>query len=68
MFGKFKTKGFNLEASKLTNTKRLSSLFLLMAIAYSIALKIGTIANNINPIPIKRIKLNKNIKKLSQLN
>ena len=33
-----------------------------MAIAYSIALKIGTIANNINPIPIKRIKENKNIR------
>lgn len=62
MFGKFKTKGFNLESSKLTNTKRLSSLFLLMAIAYSIALKIGTIANNINPIPIKCIKENKNIR------
>ena len=62
MFGKFKTKGFNLESSKLTNTKRLSSLFLLMAIAYSIAIKIGTIANNINPIPIKRIKENNNIR------
>lgn len=61
MFGKFKIKGFNLESTHLTKYNRLSSLFTLIAIAYCYSCKIGSIANSIKPIKIKKLKRNNTI-------
>lgn len=58
MFGKFKIKGFNVESTHLTKHNRLSSLFTLIAIAYCYSCKIGSIANSIRPIKIKKLKRN----------
>lgn len=56
MFGHLKSKGFNLESSRLTKTNRLSNLFLLMAIAYVITIKLGNFINSFKPIITKTIK------------
>ena len=56
MFGNFKTKSFNLESTHITQYHRLSALFMLMAISYCYCCKLGYIANNIKPIPKKKIK------------
>lgn len=56
MFGHLKSKGFNLEGSRLTKTSRLSSLFLFMAIAYTITVKLGNFINSFKPIKTKIIK------------
>jgi hypothetical protein len=59
---KHKTKSFNLESTHITNYKRLSALFTLMAISYAYCCKIGVIANSINPIKIKKLRNTKNNK------
>lgn len=56
MFGHLKSKGFNLESSRLTKTNRLSNLFLLMSIAYTITVKLGNFINSFKPIKTKIIK------------
>lgn len=60
MFGKFKIKGFNLESTHLTKYNLLASLFTLIAIAYCYSCKIGSIANSIKPINIKKLKRSNN--------
>jgi len=56
MFGHLKSKGFNLESSRLTATNRLSNLFLLMSIAYAITVKLGYFINSFKPMKTKVIK------------
>lgn len=56
MFGHLKSKGFNLESSRITKTNRLSNLFLLMSIAYAITVKLGNFINSFKPIKTKLIK------------
>lgn len=50
MFAKFKTKGFNLEATRILKPQRIISLFVFMAIAYRYPCKLGEIANNLNQL------------------
>lgn len=57
MFAKFKTKGFNLEATRILKPHRITSLFMFMAIAYCYACKLGEIANNLKP-KLKKLKHN----------
>lgn len=52
MFGKFKTLGFNLEATHITNPIRLSAIMLLIGIAYTACCMIGEFFNR----HIKQIK------------
>ncbi len=66
MFGKFKIKGFNLESTHLTKYNRLSSLFTLIASAYCYSCKIGSIANSIKPIKIKKLKRSNTIQETSE--
>jgi len=58
MFAKFKTKGFNLEATRILKPHRITSLFMFMAIAYCYACKLGEIANNLKPTKLKKLKHN----------
>lgn len=46
MFGKFKSLGFNLEATHLTKLSRLSALMLIIGIAYTCSCKIGQFYDN----------------------
>nr|WP_279639063.1 IS4 family transposase [Aquella oligotrophica] len=58
MFAKSKTKGFNLEATRIMKPHRITSLFIFMAIAYCYACKLGEIANNLKPTKLKKLKHN----------
>lgn len=60
MFAKFKTKGFNLESTRIMKPEPIISLFMFMAIAYCYACKLGEIANNIKPTKLKKLKHNEN--------
>jgi hypothetical protein len=60
MFAKFKTKGFNLESTRIMKSERIISLFMFMAIAYCYACKLGEIANTIKPTKLKTIKIKNN--------
>lgn len=62
MFAKFKTKGFNLESTRLMKANRLVSLFMFMAIAYCYCCKLGEIANNLKPTKLKKLKHNNHIR------
>lgn len=53
MFKAFKSSGFNFEDTHLHNLDRLYKMMILLAIAYSWAIRIGEIKNNIVPIKIK---------------
>lgn len=56
MFAKFKSFGFNLEDTHITNLTRLSNLFLLVSIAYLCCCKIGMfIHTKIKPITKKHL-------------
>ena len=69
MFGKFKTHGFNLESTHLTNTLRLSNLMLLISIAYVCCCKIGCIVHScIKPIKFKKFSNNGEIQNRLQFN
>lgn len=68
MFGNFKSKSFDIESTHITQNKRLSALFMLMAIAYCYCCKFGYIVNNIKPITTKSLqRLNGNIETKPQL-
>ncbi|RTL02412.1 MAG: hypothetical protein EKK57_02080 [Proteobacteria bacterium] len=68
MFGNFKSKSFDIESTHITQDKRLSALFMLMAIAYCYCCKLGYVVNNIKPITTKSLKrLNGNTEKKPQL-
>lgn len=53
MFKAFKSSGFDMEATHMTDHDRLNTLFSVMAIAFCIAYKTGIIANETEKIPIK---------------
>jgi hypothetical protein len=56
MFGKFKTLGFNLESTHITNPDRLSAIMLLIGIAYTCCCMIGEFFNShIKPIKVKNL-------------
>ena len=54
LFANLKSKGFNLEATHLTDLGKLSTLMALLALAVALAAKSGSAANARNPIPIKK--------------
>ena len=56
MFSNFKTKGFDLESTKITCLIRLSNLFMLLSLCYCMCCKLGIIKNFLIKIPIKNIK------------
>ncbi len=62
MFAKFKTKGLNLESTKIMKHNRITSLFMFMAIAYCYACKLGNIANQLKPTKLKALKTNNSIR------
>lgn len=55
MFSNYKIKGFNIESTKITDLKRLSTLFMFITISYVICCKLGTIRELIKPIERKKI-------------
>jgi len=62
MFAKFKTKGLNLESTRIMKHNRITSLFMFMAIAYCYACKLGIIANQLKPTKLKILKTNNGIR------
>jgi hypothetical protein len=68
MFGKFKTLGFNLESTHITNPERLSAIMLLIGIAYTACCIIGEFFNShIKPIKTKFLISNDGITKEQRL-
>lgn len=53
LFANLKTKGFGLEATHITNPKKISTLIAILAIATALAVKMGKTQNRARPIPIK---------------
>jgi len=53
MFKSFKSSGFNFEDTHQQDLERLYKMMILLAIAYSWAVKIGEIKNDIEPIKVK---------------
>lgn len=58
MFAKLKTKGFNLESTRIMKSERIISLFMFMDIAYCYACKLGEVANKLKPTKLKKLKHN----------
>ena len=54
MFKAFKSSGFDIEATHITDSDRLHTLLSVVAIAFCIACKTGEIASKEDPIPIKK--------------
>ncbi|CAN0445897.1 unnamed protein product, partial [Phaeothamnion confervicola] len=54
MFGNLKTKGFELEATHLTNLDKLCTLLALMAFAVALMVKTGVAMARLHAIPIKK--------------
>jgi hypothetical protein len=55
MFNKFKTSGFNMENTHITNSKRIITLFAVISLAYVYSCYIGNLRNQIKPIKQKLI-------------
>lgn len=53
LFGNLKTRGFDIEATHITNPEKLSTLIALLALATALAAKTGVAANAVKPIPVK---------------
>ncbi len=53
MFRAFKSSGFDMEATHMTDPERLNTLFSIMAIAFCISYKAGVITAETEAIPIK---------------
>ena len=54
MFGNFKTKGFNLEDTHITDPDKLSTLLVVLALAVALSVKTGAALARLNPIPLKK--------------
>jgi hypothetical protein len=68
MFGKFKTSGFNLESTHITQHSRLSALMMVISIAYACCCKIGEFFDShIKPIKNKSLISNDGITKEQRL-
>ncbi|MFZ5617098.1 MAG: IS4 family transposase, partial [Pseudomonadota bacterium] len=53
LFGNLKTRGFDLEATHITDPKKLETLLVIMSLAATLAAKTGAAAHEIRPIPDK---------------
>ncbi len=54
LFANLKTQGFDMEATHLTDPKKLKTLLVLMAVAAALAAKTGAGAVRARPIPVKK--------------
>lgn len=54
MFGNFKTKGFNMEDTHITDPDKLSTLLAVLALAVALSVKTGVALAQLNPIPLKK--------------
>lgn len=54
MFGNLKTRGFDMEATHLTDPRKLETLIVLMAVAAALAAKTGAAASRVRAIPVKK--------------
>ena len=54
MFGNFKTKGFNLEDTHITDPEKLSTLLVVLALAVALSIKNGVAMARLKPIPFKK--------------
>ena len=54
LFGNLKTHGFDMEATHITDPKKLETLLVLMAVAAALAAKTGAGAACVRPIPVKK--------------
>ncbi|MFP4004929.1 MAG: transposase [Alphaproteobacteria bacterium] len=54
LFGNLKTRGFDMEATHMTNPEKLSTLTALLALATALSVKTGAAANRLKPIPVKK--------------
>ena len=54
LFGNLKTRGFDLEATHLSNRKKLATLIAIVSIALTLAAKAGSALSAVKPVPVKR--------------
>lgn len=54
LFGNLKTRGFDIEATHLTDPRKLETLIAIMAVAAALAAKTGAAASRLRPIPVKK--------------
>ena len=54
LFGNLKTHGFDMEATHITDPKKLETLLVLMAVAAALAAKTGAGGARVRPIPVKK--------------
>ena len=54
MFANLKTKGFNMEDTRITDRDKLATLLVVLALAVALAVKTGVAAARQKPIPIKK--------------
>ena len=54
LFGNLKTRGFDLEATHITDPNKLETLLVLMAVATTLVAKTGASAERARPIPVKK--------------
>lgn len=54
LFANLKTQGFDMEATHITNPKKLETLLVLMAVAAALAAKTGAGAAHARPVPVKK--------------
>ena len=54
MFGNLKTKGFNMEDTRITDRDKLSTLCAVLALAVALSVKTGVAIAKVKPIPIKK--------------
>ena len=54
MFANLKTKGFNMEDTRITERDKLATLLVVLALAVALAVKTGVAASKLKPIPLKK--------------
>ena len=54
MFANLKTKGFNMEDTRITDRDKLATLLVVLALAVALAVKTGVAASCLKPIPVKK--------------
>jgi hypothetical protein len=54
MFANLKTKGFNMEDTRITDRDKLSTLIAVLALSVALAVKTGVVAAKAKPVPIKK--------------
>ena len=54
MFANLKTKGFNMEDTRITDRDKLATLLVVLALAVALAVKTGVAASKLKPIPLKK--------------